>query len=104
TSVALRDLSPMVKSPTALDLTVRPLKRPHRARVVVNVTAPGIESPTGTVVLRAAGKSYGKLQVVDGVARTTLTGLPSGNRKVVARLKATRKTTATREVVTARIQ
>ena len=75
-------------------VTVRGLsRRKGRARIVTSITAEGVPSVSGTVRIRTGGKVVAEIPVVDGIARTTITDLKSGNRTFQLRYLGNRTTT-----------
>jgi surface antigen len=56
----------------------------HRVRVTVTLTVPGLDEVTGRLVLRMAGVAK-EVDLRNGTATVTLTGLPEGKRPLTVR-------------------
>lgn len=92
----------LVKSVTTMDLTVVPGGKRGRAKVLAELTAPGVTTATGTAYIRSAGKLLAEVPVVDGVARKTVRDLDAGKHRIKVVYKGSPSTTwvkATQRVV-----
>lgn len=72
----------------------------HRVRVTVTVKAPGLDVVSGPVVVRMAGVAQA-VDLKNGTAKVTLTGLPAGKRTLTVRYggsDATNRAVVTRTV------
>lgn len=72
----------LVRSVAAMQLEVVPGKRRGRAKVLATFTAPGVTTVTGTAHIWSAGKELAAVDLVDGVARTVVSGLESGRHRI----------------------
>jgi len=60
----------------------------HRVRVLVTVTAPGLDEVSGPVFMRI-GRVIQEVELHGGTARVTLTGVPQGKRTLTVRYAST---------------
>lgn len=78
-------IGPAPKTTTKVSRTV--VTYGHRPAVVVHVTSPTGDTPTGKVILRASGRELGRATLSAGIAKVRLTGfsLASGHYTMTAR-------------------
>lgn len=81
--------TPLIRSTPVIRLATQP--GPRRLAVTATVTAPGVSPVAGAIQIRARGKLLSMVPLRNGVARTTLTGLPRGPRTFRFRYVTTAK-------------